>query len=51
VDLAAAPAGGNPADDGRAVVEAFAGEVDRLAPGDALDDEGSPFVDEDRDGV
>ena len=41
VDVAAEPAGRHAADDLRAgaVVEALAGEVDRLAAGDALDDE------------
>ena len=50
VDVAAQPAGGDPADDlgAGAVVQAFAGEVDRLAAGDALDDEGGVGVDQDR---
>ena len=49
VDLAAEPAGGDAADDLRAgaVVEALAREVDRLAAGDALDDERRVGVDED----
>ena len=49
VDLAAEPAGRDAADDLRpgAVVEALAREVDRLAAGDALDDEGGVGVDED----
>ena len=50
VDLAALAAGGHAADDLRAVVEALAREVDRLAPGDALDDEGRVLVDQDRHG-
>ena len=47
VDLAALAARGHAADDLRAVVEAFAGQVDRLASGDSLDDEGRVFVEED----
>src|SRR5262249_36460694 len=39
VDVATGPPWRDPADDLRAVVEAFAGEVHRLAPGDALDDD------------
>jgi hypothetical protein len=52
VDLAAQAAGGDAADDLRAlaVVEALAGEVDRLAAGDALDDERRVGVDEDAHG-
>ena len=47
--FAAAPARGDSADHAGAgaVVEALAGEVDRLAPRDALDDEGGVLVDED----
>ena len=40
VDLAALAARGHAADDLGAVVQALAGQVDRLAAGDALDDEG-----------
>src|SRR5918996_807600 len=49
VDLAALAAGGHAAHDPRppAIVEAFAREVDRLAAGDALDDEGGRLVDQD----
>ncbi len=48
VHLAALAAGGHAADDLRAVVEALAREVDGLAAGDALDDEGGVLVDQDR---
>ena len=44
VDLAALAAGGDAADDLGAVVEALAGQVDRLAAGDPLDDEGRVLV-------
>ena len=49
VDVAAEPSGGDAADDLRAgaVVEALAGEVDGLAPGDALDDERRVGIDQD----
>ena len=47
VDVAALAAGRDAADDLRAVVEALAREVDRLAAGDALDDEGRVLVDQD----
>ena len=47
VDLATLAARGHAADDLRAVVEALAREVDGLAPGDALDDEGRVLVDKD----
>src|SRR5207302_263305 len=46
VHLAALAPGGHAADDLRAVVEALASEVDRLAPGNALDDEGRVLVDQ-----
>src|SRR3954447_24497596 len=46
VHLAAAPAGGDAADDLGAVVEALAGQVDGLTPGDALHDEGGALVDQ-----
>jgi hypothetical protein len=39
-----------PADDFRAVLETLAREVERLAPGDALNDEGEVLVKEDRHG-
>src|SRR4051795_11580735 len=50
VDLPAEAARGHAADDPRAgaVVEALAREVDGLAPGDPLDDEGRVGVDQDR---
>ena len=49
VDVAAPAPRRDAADDLRAlaVVQALAREVDRLAPGDALDDEGRGLVDED----
>ena len=49
VHVAALAPGRDAADDlrARAVVQALAREVDRLAPGDALDDEGRGLVDED----
>ena len=47
VHVAALAPGRHAADDLRAVVEALAREVDGLAPGDALDDEGGVVVDED----
>ena len=49
VDVAAEPAGGDAADDlgALAIVEALAGQVDGLAAGDALDDEGRVLVDQD----
>ncbi len=47
VDLAALAAGGDAADDLGAVVEALAGQVDRLAAGDPLDDEGRLLVQQD----
>ena len=47
VDLAALAAGGDAADDLGAVVEALAGQVDRLAAGDPLDDEGRVLVEQD----
>ncbi len=47
VHLAALAAGGDAADDLGAVVEALAGQVDRLAAGDALDDEGRLAVQQD----
>ena len=47
VDLAALAAGGDAADDLRAVVEALPGQVDRLAAGDALDDEGRVLAQQD----
>ena len=46
VHLAALAAGGDAADDLGAVVEALPGQVDRLAPGDALDDEGDVLVEQ-----
>ncbi len=52
VDVTAEAAGGDAADDLRpgAVIETLAGEVDGLAAGDALDDEGGVGVDQDRHG-
>src|SRR5690606_39051681 len=50
VDVAAGPAGGHAAHDLRAVVEALAREVHRLAAGDALHEEGGVLVDQDRHG-
>ena len=49
VDLAPQPTGGDAADDLRAgaVVQALAGQVDGLAAGDPLDDEGRVGVDQD----
>jgi hypothetical protein len=47
VDVAALAAGRDAADDLGAVVEALAREVDRLAAGDPLDDEGGVGVDQD----
>src|SRR4029079_17435293 len=47
VDLAALAAGGDAADDLGAVVEALLGQVDRLAAGDPLADEGEVFAPQD----
>ena len=47
VDVSAEPAGGDAADDLRAlaVVQALSRQVDGLAAGDSLDDEGGVLVD------
>ena len=50
VDLAALAARGDAADDLGAVVEALLGQVDRLAAGDPLDDEGEVLVEQDASG-
>jgi hypothetical protein len=50
VNLAALAAWRDAADDPGAVVEALPGEVHRLAPGDALDDEGEVFAEKDAHG-
>src|SRR5262249_52449278 len=51
VNVATLATGGDPADDLGAVVEALPRQVDRLAPGDPLDDEGEVLAQQDAHGL